>query len=216
MKSIYKIALGMFVFFTVSFIGVESLGIMDDFYVHERLVQVNGLGTGILDAAIASLLTIDLFLPVPSNILMLMSGVFSGFFRGSLVNMAGALGGAFIGFGLCRKYGKNAFERINGKQDVERVHRVFETYGVWIILLSRSVPMLTEIISCLSGLSAMSFKKFVFFSTLGTLPVCMVYAYMGSMGFDNNTQIAYSALIALVLPAAGYGILKLTVLRNKV
>lgn len=189
---------------------------MEEQYVRGVLEKLKSPGDSILllGSVIASLLTLDLFFPIPSGILMFYSGFYTGFFWGFVINFAGAMGSALIGFGLCRKFGMKAFEKITGKKEIKRVEHIFESYGVWAILLSRSVPMLTEIISALAGLAKISFKRFFFFTTVGTIPVCLVYAYIGSLKYDNIKQMGWSVLVALVLPAIGYGILNLTMLRR--
>lgn len=163
-------------------------------------------GSVVFGAVTAALLIADLFLPVPSSFLMIMSGVFAGFFCGLLINIIGSIGSAVLGFYLCRKFGKSFFERVTGKKDVERIKRFFATNGIWAILLSRSVPLLTEVISCLAGLSQMPFKKFIIFTSVATIPICSVYAYLGSLGQQNISNIGLPIIIALVLPGVGFGI----------
>ena len=46
--------------------------------------------------------------------------------------------------------------------------------------LSRSVPMLTEIVSCAAGLARIPFRVFLALSVAGTLPLCAVYAWAGN------------------------------------
>lgn len=206
MKTFTAIALILFTLFTISFLTAESMGVTEDAYIQEQLetLKAQGGGIGIASAAIALLLTLDLFLPVPSSILMLLSGAFNGFLIGAAINFIGAMGSAIIGFFLCRKYGQRAFEKVIGDQDTQRVEQFFETYGIWAILLSRSVPMLTEVISCLAGLTMMPFRRFLLFTSAGTLPVSLVYAYAGSLGGSSLTGWTIPVVVALIIPAIGY------------
>ena len=148
------------------------------------------------------LLTIDLLLPVPSSIVMALSGKLLGTWWGGAASFAGAMLAAAIGYGACRRWGESAFRRLIGGADRERVRAWFQRYGVYAIILSRPVPMLTEILSCLAGLSAMRARTFFGAAVLGTLPICFVYSYVGSRG--SLTDPWPAIWIALAIPAAGW------------
>jgi uncharacterized membrane protein YdjX (TVP38/TMEM64 family) len=64
---------------------------------------------------IAGLLAGDLVLPVPSSILMTLSGALLGVGLGAAVSFAGAMASALIGYGLCRRFGRTAFRRLAGE-----------------------------------------------------------------------------------------------------
>ncbi len=210
MKWLISIAIFLFVLFTLGFLLAEQAGWMDEQQVSERIIAIreSPRGTQWAGAAIAGLLAADLALPVPSSILMTLSGSILGLHAGWLISLAGAMGSALIGFTVCRQWGKPAFDRLVGPVDVERIRHFFERHGIWAILLSRSVPMLTEVISCLAGLSAMRFRLFLFVSLAGTWPLCLVYAWAGHRALDQSA-IGWAVALAFVLPAVGLGAVKL-------
>ena len=150
-----------------------------------------------------ALLTLDLFLPIPSSILMILSGTLLGWPIGWLFSLVGAMGSAVLGFWMCRYWGKPVFDRIVGPGDTRRVTLFFERHGVWAILLSRSVPMLTEVISCLAGLSAMRFRLFLGVSLAGTAPLCLLYAWVGSRAIDQSA-VGWAVILAFLFPAVGF------------
>ncbi len=200
-----------------TFFVAKSMGIMDNAVVTgwmEGLKNSSG-GLVVFGVVSAGLLIVDLFLPTPSSLVMTLSGLFTGFFWGMAINISGSLGSAILGFWLCRVSGKSFFEKITGKRDVERIKHFFETHGIWAILLSRSVPLLTEIISCLAGLSPMPFRRFIIYTSAATIPVCAVYAYFGSMGKQDVSNIGMPIIVALVLPGIGFGVYLLVNMVNK-
>jgi len=157
---------------------------------------------------IVGLLAADLVLPVPSSVLMTLSGAMLGAVFGTMTSFAGAMASALLGFALCRRFGRAAFNRLAGDSDRERVERFLRTHGAWGILLSRSVPMLTEIVSCLAGLSGMSAGLFAGLSAAGTLPLCWVYAWAGASAADPS-GMGVAVALAFVLPALGWGLFRL-------
>ncbi|MBA4387022.1 MAG: hypothetical protein C0404_03515 [Verrucomicrobia bacterium] len=217
MKKFIGIAVGLFVVFTISFLIAEHYGFTDEKFVTQHITALrNKSDTPVLvGVVIGGLLAGDLFLPVPSSVVMTLSGFFMGTWKGAAVSFAGAMFSALLGFGLCRLFGRKAFNRLVGSEDTTRVAKFLETYGVWAIILSRSVPMLTEVMSCLAGLGLMSARKFAVLSAAGTLPICLVYAWAGSRPGQLSFGIGWAVAVAFVIPALGFGIVKL-VERKKV
>ncbi len=204
MKWLLSIAFSLLLIFALSFVLAEQAGWTDEQWVSGRILalQERRGGLALAGAAIVVLLTLDLFLPVPSSILMILSGTLLGMHIGWMVALLGAMGSALLGFGMCRYWGKPAFDRVVGAVDADRITRFFEQHGIWAILLSRSVPMLTEIVSCLAGLSAMRFRLFFWVSLAGTWPLCVVYAWAGHRALDESA-IGWTIVLAFALPAVG-------------
>jgi len=216
MKWFIGIAVGLFTLFTVTFLLAESFGLVNEQFFIQHLVALrerSGSGAWV-GLVIFGLLAADLVLPIPSSIVMTLSGYFLGVGTGTLVSFGGAMVSALLGFGLCRGFGQKAFNRLIGQDDVSRVERLLERYGAWAIILSRSVPMLTEVMSCLAGLSRMRFPLFLSLSVAGTLPLCLVYAWAGSKSQQTPTGIGWAVLLAFVIPAAGFALVRTVSIRK--
>jgi 3-dehydroquinate synthase len=204
MKKILMLGVGLLVLFSVLFVAAEQAGYTEPEYVRGLVERVHRTGGGraAVAALVVLLLSVDLLLPVPSSVVMAFSGMFLGAVLGTLVSFAGAMLAALIGFYICRRGGRAAFERLVGAQEEQRITDWFRRRGVVAIILSRPVPMLTEILSCLAGLSELSPRTFTAAAALGTLPVCAIYAWVGSRGDVTNPWPA--VWISLALPAAGW------------
>lgn len=211
MKWFIGIAVSLVVMFSVSFVVAESFGWTNEQVVTAWLKSIRDGKSGSELAALVvfGLLCGDLFLPVPSSIVMTLSGYLLGFPGGAGTAFAGSMCSAMLGFWLCRLFGRRAFVRLAGSGDTSRVERFMTRYGEWGIVLSRSVPMLTEVVSCLSGLSGMSFVRFLVLSVAGTLPICLVYAWAGSTSGGAPSGIGWAVLLAFVIPAVGFGVVRL-------
>ena len=165
--------------FSIAFVLAEQAGLEDAETWRSWLDAPGGqLGVG---AVVVGALVVDLVLPVPSSIVMTLSGGLLGLVPGALANIVGSMGASWLGFGLARLLGRGAFVRWVGA-DHEAVERWFSRYGPWALVLSRAVPMLTEVVSCLAGLHRMSWIRFTWLSLAGTVPVSIVYAWAGASG----------------------------------
>ena len=206
MKKIILIVAILFVFFTGLFLLGDATGILKEEFIEQKIQELgsNPAGQFLAGLAVVLLLIVDILLPVPSSIVMTLSGKFLGFIAGGLVSCLGAMLAAWIGFFACRWGGQKVFIRLIGEKDISKVREWFGKYGIFAIILSRPVPMLTEILSCLAGLSQFSFKSFSLAALCGTLPICFVYSYFGSKSSITNPWPA--VWVALVIPAIGWGI----------
>ena len=210
MKWFIGIAVALFTVLTVTFLIAESFGLTNEAFFIDNLTAIRTQSSQlVVGAIVGGLLAGDLVLPVPSSILMTLSGYFLGLATGALVAFAGSMASALIGFGLCRAFGQRAFNRLAGESDVPRVRSFLEEYGAWAIILSRSVPMLTEVMSCLAGLGSMRLSRFLLLSAAGTIPICIVYAWAGSKSLEAPTGIGWAVLLAFVIPAAGFALVKI-------
>ena len=199
------VALGLFTLFTVAFLIAEALGLESEATWRAWLTPLTeGYGAVATAAVLAGALVVDLALPVPSSVVMTLSGGLLGAVGGAVVNVVGAMGAAWLGWGLCRVFGEGAFARLIG-DDLPSVRAWFRRWGSWVIVLSRAVPMLTEVVSCLAGLHGMSFGRFTVLSLAGTVPISVVYAVAGAWGVES---LWVPVVVALGLPAVGYGVVR--------
>lgn len=147
-------------------------------------------------AVTMGLLVIDLFLPLPATILMSAAGYLYGMFYGSLISIAGSFASGSLAYWLCRSFGESFARKILGQKDYERGRRISESSGAWVVVLSRWLPVLPEVISCMAGLTRMDPVRFHFALLAGTIPMAIVYTYIGVSGLENPTlAIALSALL---------------------
>lgn len=204
MKRVFLIVISLIAIFSSLFIIAEHFSYTDEAYVRERIGALHESpgGAWIAAGVIVGLLWIDLLLPVPSSVVMTVSGMIFGLWTGALVSFVGATGAAVIGFFACRRGGHAMFKRLIADDDIRAIDRWFQSWGAAAIILSRPVPMMTEVLSCLAGLSDLKTRTFLVAATLGHIPVAIVYAWAGARGGLNNPTLA--AAVALGIPAAGW------------
>jgi uncharacterized membrane protein YdjX (TVP38/TMEM64 family) len=160
---------------------------------------IAGAGAGSA-LAVVVLLAIDLFLPIPSSLVMILSGAAFGVAWGAAISLVGSIGGEWLGFELVRRYGRRMAERLVGAEELERLRRVFDRHGAAAIVATRPVPVLMETMSVVAGLSSMRRATFLLASLVGTAPIVVVYAWAGAMSRELGSLVP--AIVILIAVAA--------------
>lgn len=158
-------------------------------------------GTGSA-AAIVMLLAIDIFLPVPSSLVMVLSGAVFGPFWGSVLSLIGSIAGEWLGFELARRYGRRFSARVVGDQEVDTLSRLFARHGAAAVVVTRALPIAMETMSVVAGLSGMGRIPFLVASVVGTAPVVVAYAYAGAMSRETGSLVPAIVMLIAVAGAA--------------
>lgn len=172
------------------------LGINVDALVERWMANAGGGSAAVL----VGLLAADLFLPVPSSLIMVLSGAAFGVLWGSIFSLIGSIGGEWLGFELVRKYGASASRRIVGDEDLEKMRTLMARHGAAAVLVTRALPVVMETMSVVAGLSQMSRASFLAASLAGTLPVVVVYAYAGAVSREVSSLVP---AVVMILAVAG-------------
>ncbi len=123
----------------------------------------------------------DIFLPVPSSIVMFTNGYVLGTGYGTIISLLALSAGACVGYYL----GK--FTSLGLKSSTnEKANDIIAAYGPLSILVTRGIPILSETICIICGFNKMPFKKYLLYNIIGYLPLCLLYAICGSIGYDKN------------------------------
>jgi uncharacterized membrane protein YdjX (TVP38/TMEM64 family) len=162
--------------------------------VVEAQLEDAGIAAGVV---IVGVLAVDLFLPVPSSVVMILSGVAFGVPLGATLSFVGSLIGNLIGFETTRRYGHAVASSFIAEDELHRLHTLFERNGAVVILITRPVPVVMETTSLVAGLSGMRRSTFVAASAAGTIPVAILYAYAGAV-----TRAVGNVVPALVIMLA--------------
>ena len=137
-------------------------------------------------------------IPLPSEIVMPLAGamiasgkILHGMSFGvslalvALVGSVGCLIGSMIAYGigysggrpLLLKYGRYV---LISQHDADKADHFFQKWGSATTFFSRLLPVVRTYISLPAGISKMPFVKFILYTFLGSLPWCLVLAYVGS------------------------------------
>ncbi len=157
-------------------------------------------------------------IPLPSEVTIPFTGflVSQGIFDFWLATLSGTLGcliGASIAYAfgyyggeplvrqLIKKYGK--FVLIS-ESDLDRAQKWFDRYDEAIIFFSRLLPVIRTFISLPAGIAQMNFKKFAFYTLVGSFISTVGLAFLGlKMGDNWHTLGAYFKKFDLAIVILG-------------
>ena len=149
------------------------------------------------------LLISDLALPIPTTAVIAALGMVYGPILGGLVASVGSVVSGLIGYGLCRHLGRPCARWLSGERALATGERLFARAGGWVVALSRWLPILSEVVACLAGLSRMRFATFVGALLCGSIPLGFVFATIGHVGEGRPIlTLALAAVLPFFLWAA--------------
>lgn len=202
MKNFFSIVGLLLLFFLALFFLVEALHISvlvdpSDLLVHPTIV------TALFGV---SLLIADIFLPIPSSLVMTAHGALFGVIPGAILSLIGIVGATLVGFGVGRRGGA-LMQRYVTAAEQERINGFLSLWGALGIVITRPIPLLAETVSIVAGTSKLSWQE-VFLSALaGGLAPALLYALMGALA-KSFTNSALMFLFILILSFIFWLVLK--------
>jgi uncharacterized membrane protein YdjX (TVP38/TMEM64 family) len=147
-----------------------------------------------------ALLVADLFLPIPSTVVMSALGWLYGPLPGGVLASAGLFLAAQLAYQLSFRFGRPFAARLAGEENLSAAAAWISRAGGACIAISRCLPVLSEAIACLAGLSRFPPRDFFAASLLGALPAGFAFAYIGHIGrADSSTATILSAVLPVLL-----------------
>lgn len=143
--------------------------------------------------------------PIPSEALL----VFAGVVGISLIHVTsfGGLGliiGGVIAFFIGRWGGKPIIEKILGKKWVGVLDKWVAKHGTTAIFVTRLVPFVPfDLISYCSGVTDLSFHKYLLATVLGAFPRCLMLAALGTTFGGVFAMIGLGLDVILLLGVVG-------------
>jgi len=157
-------------------------------------------------------------LPVPSEVIMPFAGfiAYLGHMDIILIVIAGTIGnvigsviayyaGLYGGRGFVKRYGKYIFLRDG---HVNLAEKLFNDYGEIMIFIGRMLPAVRTVISFPAGVGKMNFKKFLLYTTIGSIPWNFALTYIGYIlgskwysiiSFFENADLIFVAALVIIL-----------------
>lgn len=161
----------------------------------------------IASIVIGFLLSIDIVAPIPSSIVSTAGGYFLGFIGGTLISFTGMTISCLMGYWIGTRFGRPAAFRFADPKEISRFESLQKKYGDWILIFSRSVPLLAETSVLFAGIGRMKLSHFIYMVTISNLGISMVYAAVGAYSSHiNSFLLAFAA--SIIFPGVMMVILK--------
>ncbi len=146
------------------------------------------------------LLISDLAFPIPTTAIMAALGIIYGPVLGGIYASLGAVISGLVGYALCRSLGRPLALKLAGEQGLAQGETLFHDAGGWIVALSRWLPIISEVVACVAGLSKMRFSVFLTALICGAVPLGFAYATIGYLGGDRPVlTLAISAILPFII-----------------
>ena len=182
MKPLIKLVLMMLVFFSLMFVVFHSFGVLQFEQIKATLIKLQTISPWWVFSAVVFLLWVDLFIAVPTLSITILAGFFLGNMYGFLTASIGLMSAGTTGYFLSKRYGHKILHKIISKESERKeIESTFSSHGIAMIVLSRAMPILPEVTSCLAGLTKLPFLKFILAWAAGSLPYAFIASYAGSI-----------------------------------
>jgi uncharacterized membrane protein YdjX (TVP38/TMEM64 family) len=146
-----------------------------------------------------ALLSSDILLPVPSSLVSTFAGAQLGILAATAVSWLGMTLGAVVGFVLARVWGRALAVRFASLDDLQRIDRLGQDYGVWMLIVTRPLPLLAEAAVLLAGLAGLNWRWFLTCVMLSNLGIALVYSILGRLA-NSQGHLLLALLASIALP----------------
>lgn len=175
----WSLAVTIALFLLLMFFAASAAGIA---VLHDPTPLLRGALRGTLPAAAVIgvlLLVADVFLPVPSSLVMVAHGALFGVLGGAVLSLIGSTASALVGFAVGRA-GTGTIRRFVSDREQERAEAMLARWGVVAIAVSRPVPILAETVAILAGSSRLRWRDAALAAFAGSLVPATIYAWAGA------------------------------------
>ncbi len=140
---------------------------------------------------------------IPSWLLIVVSILAYGPWKGSALALSGVLLASVIAYAIGNYLSDYTLQKLIGKKSEQKMKHYLDRYGFWLIAIFRLAPFLSnDTISFVAGLSTIRFRKFITATALGITPLIGFVGYIGESTERLKSGLMWASIISLI----GFGI----------
>jgi uncharacterized membrane protein YdjX (TVP38/TMEM64 family) len=140
--------------------------------------------------------------PLPGLMLYAPGGILFGGFLGGLIALLGNVAGAGIACAMTRSLGDSWLVRVVPLEPLERIQRMLERQGSWLIFLLRLNPLTSsDLVSYAAGFTRIRIWKVMAATLAGMAPLCFAQAFLAESVLTAIPQLLYPLLAACLVYA---------------
>jgi uncharacterized membrane protein YdjX (TVP38/TMEM64 family) len=163
--------------------------------VEDTLEYVKSMGYWGVGISIG-IMVLHSFVPFPAEFVAVSNGMVFGPVWGTVITWFGAMIGAFLAFGLTRKFGQPFVRKMVPQKKAQAIDRWVARHGAETLFISRFLPIISfNLINYAAGLTKISWGTFAWTTGVGILPMTILMVVMG----DQINKLPWSIWILLLL-----------------
>ena len=125
-----------------------------------------------------------LIVPLPSEIVLLGTGMIWGWFLGGIMGIIGSMAAAVLCYYVSRRGGRPLAEKFVGEKAINIADDFIGKHGMMAIIITRFIPFIPfDVISYTSGLVDIDVKKYLIGTLIGSIFRAFFYATLGWLLF---------------------------------
>lgn len=123
-----------------------------------------------------------LIVPIPSEVVLLATGMIWGWFFGGIMGIIGSMAASILCFYISRRGGRPLAQKFVGENGLAMADRLISKYGIKAIIVSRFIPFISfDVISYASGLVDIDVKKYSIGTLIGSIFRAFFYSVWGAL-----------------------------------
>lgn len=123
-----------------------------------------------------------LLVPIPSEIVLLATGMIWGWALGGFMGVIGSMAAALLCFYVSKKGGRPLVKKFVGENAIDMADDLIQKYGIKVIIISRFIPFISfDVISYASGLVDIDVKKYSIGTLIGSIFRAFFYSIWGAL-----------------------------------
>ncbi len=193
MKRYALVATTIAILIIASFLVVEALQIP---FLTDPSGRM-GEGGWIAASIGGGLLLADVFLPIPSSVIMITHGAIFGIMVGFALSFTASVGGALIGWWIGNR-GVRWMNRIISPLEREQANAFIARYGILAVVISRLIPIVAETVAIMAGTTNLGWRRFLIATSIGAVPPALIYAVAGAATVDFASGSLVAACVVML------------------
>ena len=127
-----------------------------------------------------------LIVPLPSEIVLLGTGMIWGWFYGGIMGIIGSMVAGLLCYYISQRGGRPLAEKFVGEKAIEIADKFIKKHGTKAIIITRFIPVIPfDVISYTAGLVDIDVKKYSIGTLIGSIFRAFFYSTLGSLLFMN-------------------------------
>jgi uncharacterized membrane protein YdjX (TVP38/TMEM64 family) len=123
-----------------------------------------------------------LLVPIPSEVILLATGMIWGWFFGGIMGIIGSMAASLLCFYASKKGGRPLAKKFVGESALDMADDLIQEYGIKAIILSRFIPFIPfDVVSYASGLVDIDLKRYSIGTLIGSIFRAFFYSIWGAL-----------------------------------